>query len=155
MKELGNHRQVLKGETNTVRFVCSEYPRSLANWQWLPFTPVTVPSGKSQPNLSPQNSSVYAYKDQIDSFFFSWPTWTRCLCLLASILLSIPVIIPPPTSILSTVWHYVLLPARYCPRSWGSNSLGIPILVDRGILYRKQEIIGKKSIVLVHILLFI
>lgn len=47
-----------------MRFACSEHMRSLANWQPLPFTPVTIPSWKSQPNLSPQNSSAYAYWDQ-------------------------------------------------------------------------------------------
>lgn len=56
---------------------------------------------------------------------------------------SVPrVIIPPHTSVLSTVCHCVPATCQAL-RPWGGSSLGTPILGDHGTLFRKQEIIKK------------
>ena len=101
-----NHGQVLNGETTwwdlPVQSIWEAH-KVTANSTY----PVTTPSWKGQPKLSPRNSSAYAYWDRRDSFIFSWHLWTRRFCLQAFIFQSILVFIPRHVSILA-MCPYVL-----------------------------------------------
>lgn len=49
----GKPQTGFRWRNHVMRFSCLEHPRRPADGQPLPFTPVTLPSPKGQPNLSP------------------------------------------------------------------------------------------------------